>query len=122
MILWDAPEQDTSDEIRGDDLMATTVFNKTALANGTSNLNVRADALNPSTDLVQAGVIFNDAARISTGLFNLAGSGNSNPFLGSYTTDIHAVQNDIAAMLAAPGNVTIGGKAFALNATDTTVL
>ena len=55
--------------------MATTLFNKTALANGTSNLNVRADALNPSTDLVQAGVVFNDAARISTGLFNLANSG-----------------------------------------------
>lgn len=102
--------------------MATTVFNKTALTNGTSTLNVRADALNPSTDLVQAGVVFNDAARISTGLFNLAGSGNSNPFLGSYTTDIHAVQNDIAAMLAAPGDVTLGGQAFMLNTTDTAVL
>src|SRR6266581_1917446 len=102
--------------------MATTLFNKTALANGTSNLIVRADALNQSTDLVQAGVVFNDAMRASLGLFNLSGSGNSNPFLGSYTTDIHAVQNDIAAMLATPGNVTIGGQAFALSATDTAVL
>jgi trimeric autotransporter adhesin len=101
---------------------ATTLFNKTALANGTSNLIVRSAALNQSTDLVQAGVVFNDAIRISTGLFNLSGSGNQNPFLGSYTTDIHAVQNDITAMLAAPGNVTIGGHAFALNATDTAVL
>src|SRR5438876_9559605 len=102
--------------------MATTLFNKTALANGTSNLIVRSTALTPSTDLVQAGVVFNDAVRISLGLFNNAGSGNSNPFLGSYTTDIHAVQNDIAAMLANAGNVTLGGQAFALNATDTAVL
>jgi len=102
--------------------MATTLFNKTALANGTSNLIVRGDAINQSTDLVQAGVVFNDAIRLSTGLFNLSGSGNQNPFLGEYTTDIHAVQNDIAAMLATPGNVTLGGQAFTLNATDTAVL
>src|SRR5580704_8108842 len=102
--------------------MATTLFNKTALANGTSNLIVRADALNQSEDLVQAGVVFNDAVRLSSGLFNLSGSGNQNPFLGEYTTDIHAVQNDIAAMLATPGNVTLGGQAFALNTTDTAVL
>jgi hypothetical protein len=102
--------------------MATTVFNTTALANGTSTLNVRADALNQSSDLVQAGVVFNDAVRASLGLFNLSGSGNQNPFLGSYTTDIHAVQNDIAAMLATPGAVTLGGQAFTLNTTDTVVL
>ena len=102
--------------------MATN-FNATALANGTSNINVRADALNLSTDLVQAGVVFNDAIRISTGLFSAPqNSGNSNPFLTSYTTDLHAVQTDIAAMLAAPGDVTLGGKAFTLNATDTAVL
>src|ERR1700738_3283863 len=110
------------EQIRGDDLMATTVFNKTAPANGTSTLNVRADALNQSSDLVQAGVVFHDAVRASLGLFNLSGSGNSNPFLGSYTTDIHAVQNDIAAMLATPGGVTLGGQAFTLNTTDTAVL
>src|SRR5258706_14791944 len=97
--------------------MATTVFNKTALANGTSTLNVRADALSQSSDLVQAGVVFNDAVRASLGLFNLSGSGNSNPFLGSYTTDIHAVQNDIAAMLATPGGVTLAGQAFTPNTT-----
>ena len=102
--------------------MATTLFNKTALMNGTSNLNNRADALNQSSDLVQAGVVFNDAVRVSLGLFNLSGSGNQNPFLGSYTTDIHAVQNDIAAILATPGNTTLGGAAFALNTTDTAVL
>src|SRR5215469_1106253 len=103
-------------------MAATTLFNKTALANGTSNLIVRADALNQSEDLVQAGVVFNDAVRLSSGLFDLSGSGNQNPFLGEYTTDVHAVQNDIAAMLATPGNVTLGGEAFTLNATDTAVL
>ncbi|MGJ4939159.1 hypothetical protein ACQR1W_01180 [Bradyrhizobium sp. HKCCYLS1011] len=102
--------------------MANNTFNPTALANGTSNLLVRASALNQSTDLVQAGVVFNDAVRISQGLFSLAGSGNSNPFLSSYTTDIHAVQNDIAAMLANPGQVTLGGQTFTLNTTDTAVL
>jgi hypothetical protein len=102
--------------------MATNLFNKTALANGTSNLIVRADALNQSTDLVQAGVVFNDAVRASLGLFNTSGSGNQNPFLGSFTTDIHAVQNDIAAILATPANTTLGGAAFTLNATDTAVL
>ncbi|MGJ4900039.1 beta strand repeat-containing protein [Bradyrhizobium sp. HKCCYLS2058] len=102
--------------------MANNTFNPTALANGTSNLLVRASALNMSTDLVQAGVVFNDAVRASLGLFSQAGSGNSNPFLGSYTTDLHAVQNDIAAMLANPGQVTLGGQAFTLNATDTAVL
>ncbi|UFZ05850.1 hypothetical protein LQG66_05955 [Bradyrhizobium ontarionense] len=102
--------------------MANNTFNATALANGTSNLLVRASALNLSTDLVQAGVVFNDAVRASLGLFTQAGSGNSNPFLGSYTTDLHAVQNDIAAMLANQGQVTLGGQTFTLNATDTAVL
>jgi len=102
--------------------MATN-FNATALANGTSNINNRADAINLSTDLVQAGVVFNDAVRISTGLFSTPqNSGNSNPFLTSYTTDLHAVQNDINAMLANPGNVTLGGQAFTLTSTDTAVL
>jgi len=98
------------------------LFTPTALANGTSNLLVRTDALNQSTDLLQTGVVFNDAVRASTGLFSMSGSGNQNPFLGSYTTDIHAVQADITAMLAAPGNVTVNGAAFALNTTDTAVL
>ena len=83
---------------------------------------MRADALNQSTDLVQAGVVFNDAVRFSQGLWSLTGSGNQNPTLGSYTTDLHAVQNDIAAILAAPGDATVGGQAFTLNGTDTAVL
>ena len=57
------------------------------------------------------------------GLFSGSqGSGNSNTFLSSYTTDIHAVQNDIASILANPGQVTVGGQTFTLNATDTAVL
>jgi len=102
--------------------MATN-FNATALANGTSNLLARTNSLNPSTDLVQAGVVFNDATRISLGLYSGSqGSGNSNTFLSSYTTDIHAVQNDIAAILANPGQVTVGGQTFTLSSTDTAVL
>ena len=55
--------------------MANT-FTPTALANGTSNLLVRASAINQTTDLLQAGVVFNDAVRLSTGLFSTpAGSG-----------------------------------------------
>ena len=104
------------------DAAANNLFNPTALANGTSNLIVRSNALNQSTDLVQTGVVFNDAVRLSTGLFSLSGSGNQNPFLGEYTTDIHAVQNDIAAILANPGNATLGGQAFTLNTTDTALL
>ena len=102
--------------------MATN-FNATALANGTSNLLARTNSLNLSTDLVQAGVVFNDATRISLGLYSGSqGSGNSNTFLSSYTTDIHAVQNDIAAILANSGQVTVGGQAFTLSSTDTAVL
>ena len=103
-------------------MAANNVFDPAALAAGTSNLIVRADALNQSTDLVQAGVVYNDAMRASLGLFSLTGDGNQNPFLGSYTTDIHAVQNDIAAMRANTGNVTVAGQAFTLNTTDTAVL
>src|SRR4029077_15319805 len=102
--------------------MANT-FTPTALANGTSNLLVRASAINQTTDLLQAGVVFNDAVRLSNGLSaRPAGGGNQIPFLGEYTTDVHAVENDIAAMLANPGHVTINGNAFTLNATDTQVL
>jgi len=102
--------------------MANT-FTPTALKMGTSNLLVRGSAIAQSTDLLQAGVVFNDAARLSLGLFSTPqNSGNSNPFLNSFTTDIHAVQNDIAAMLAAPANVTINGNALPLNAADVNVL
>src|SRR6185312_6731242 len=102
--------------------MANT-FTPTALANGTSNLLVRASALNQTTDLLQAGAVFNDAVRASTGLFSTPqNSGNSNPFLGSFTTDNHAKQNDIATMLTKPGTITNNDNAFTQNAMDTQVL
>ncbi|HLN11468.1 MAG TPA: hypothetical protein VK281_21290, partial [Xanthobacteraceae bacterium] len=104
--------------------MATTVFNKTALANGSSALTQRTSALNLSTDLVQAGVVFNDATRLLVGgAFAQPFDGhNQQAYLGMYTTDIHAVQSDIQAILATPGNTTLGGQAFTLNSTDTAVL
>ena len=102
--------------------MVTTLFNKIALANGSSNLIVRSDALNLSTDLVQAGVVFNDAVRLSLGLFTLTGSGNQVPFMSSYVADITSIEKDVAAMLANPASVTLGGQHFTLTAADTTVL
>jgi hypothetical protein len=116
--------QRTTANIEGTHEMATTTFNMTALANGTSTLTQRTSALNETTDLVQAGVVFNDATRLlSGGLFaEPFDNHNQEAYLGLYTTDIHAVQDDIAAMLAAPGQVTLGGQAFTLNATDTAVL
>lgn len=85
---------------------------------------VRNDALTPSTDLVQAGAVFNDATRLlDGGLWDTpADSNNQIAYLGMYTTDIHAVLNDINGMLANPGAVTLGGAAFNLAAADTAVL
>lgn len=104
--------------------MANNIFNATALANGTSTLTQRTSALNLSTDLVQAGVVFNDATRLLDGgaFAQPSDSFNQQNYLGMYTTDIHAVQSDIAAILATPANATLGGQAFTLNATDTAVL
>jgi len=85
---------------------------------------VRDDALGLSTDLVQAGVVFNDSTRLlDGGLWSTpADSSNQQAYLGLYTTDIHAVLNDINAALANPTGVTVGGTAYALSATDTQVL
>jgi len=85
---------------------------------------VRDDALGLSTDLVQAGVVFNDSTRLlDGGLWSTpADSSNQQAYLGLYTTDIHAVLNDINAALANPSGVTVGGTAYALSATDTQVL
>jgi len=85
---------------------------------------VRNDALIPSTDLVQAGAVFNDATRLlDGGLWDTpADSNNQIAYLGMYTTDIHAVLNDINGMLANHGAVTVGGAAFNLADADTAVL
>src|SRR5579871_6337463 len=85
---------------------------------------VRNDALTPSSDLVQAGAVFNDATRLlDGGLWDTpADSNNQIAYLGMYTTDIHAVLNDINGMLANPGGVTVGGAALNLADADTATL
>jgi trimeric autotransporter adhesin len=85
---------------------------------------VRDDALATSTDLVQAGAVFNDSTRLlDGGLWSTpADSNNQIAYLGMYTTDIHAVLNDITGMLANPGGVTVGGAALNLADADTAVL
>ena len=85
---------------------------------------VRDDALNLSTDLAQAGAVFNDATRLADGgLWSSPADNNNQPaYLGMYTTDLHAVSADIAAMLADPAAMTIGGVAYAPSATDTATL
>lgn len=85
---------------------------------------VRDDALMTSTDLAQAGAVFNDSTRLlDGGLWSTpADSHNQAAYLGMYTTDIHAVLNDIDAMIANPGGVTVGGAALNLGTADTAVL
>jgi hypothetical protein len=85
---------------------------------------VRDDSLATSTDLAQAGAVFNDATRLlDGGLWDTpADSNNQIAYLGMYTTDVHAVLNDINGMLANPGSVTVGGTAFNLADADTAVL
>ena len=85
---------------------------------------VRDDALGLSTDLAQAGVVFNDSTRLlDGGLWSTpADSSNQQAYLGLYTTDIHAVLNDINAALANPNGVTVGGAVYAPSTADTDVL
>src|SRR6201986_2409088 len=85
---------------------------------------VRDDALTPSSDLAQAGAVFNDATRLlDGGLWDTpADSNNQIAYLGMYTTDIHSVLNDVTSMLANPGGVTVGGAALNLADADTAVL
>jgi trimeric autotransporter adhesin len=84
----------------------------------------RATALNLSTDLAQAGAVFNDSTRLADGGLWKTPADNNNQaaYLGMYTTDIHAVLADVNAALASPTNVTVGGTAYALTSADTAVL
>ncbi len=84
---------------------------------------VRDDALALSTDLSQAGVVFDDSTRLlDGGLWSTpADSNNQVAYLGMYTTDITAVLDDINADLANPNGVTVSGNAYALTAADTAV-
>jgi trimeric autotransporter adhesin len=84
----------------------------------------RTDAINLTTDLAQAGTVYNDATRLlDGGLWNTPADANNQPaFLGMYTTDITAVLDDVTAALANPNGVTVSGNAFTLADADTAVL
>ncbi|HEY2533045.1 MAG TPA: hypothetical protein VGJ20_34815 [Xanthobacteraceae bacterium] len=84
----------------------------------------RANALGLSTDLEQAGAVYNDATRLlDGGLFTTpTDSNNQAAYLGSYQSDVHAVLSDINAVLANPGATMLGGAAFTLTTADTAVL
>jgi hypothetical protein len=85
---------------------------------------VRNDALTTTTDLAQAGAVFNDATRLlDGGLWNTpADNNNQIAYLGMYTTDITAVLDDVNAILANPGGTTVGGNTIQLSTADMGVL
>ncbi len=93
-----------------------------------SNVNLaRSTALNLTTDLAQAGATFNDATRLLEGGTQFATPTDENgqlAFTGSITADLHAVLNDVAADIAlgAGGQITVGGNAYTLTATDIATL
>jgi hypothetical protein len=74
-------------------------------------------ALNISTDLAQAGAVFNDAVRLSEGglwtgstTLESASAFNQQPYEYMYVQDINAVEADVNGMLANPNAVTVGGQ------------
>lgn len=76
-------------------------------------------ALNTSTDLAQAGAVFNDAIRLSDGglwsgstALEAASASNEQPYEPMYLQDINAVQADVSAMLTNPNAITVGGQAI----------
>ncbi len=76
-------------------------------------------ALNTSTDLAQAGAVFNDAVRLSDGglwtgstAIEAASGSNEQPYEPMYLQDVNAVQADVSAMLANPNAITVGGQAI----------
>jgi hypothetical protein len=85
---------------------------------------VRDSALGQSTDLVQAGVMFNDATRLlEGGLWNQpADTSNQQNYSSMYQADITAVSDDIWAILANPAATTIGGAAYTPSPTDVATL
>src|SRR3974390_1955494 len=85
---------------------------------------VRTDALALSTDLAQAGAVFNDSTRLlDGGLWSTpADNNNQQAYLGMYTTDVTAVLDDVKAMLANPNGVTVAGNALALSSADIAAL
>src|SRR5215467_12287873 len=84
----------------------------------------RTTALGATTDLVQAGAVFNDATRLlDGGLWNKPTDNNNQlNYSDMYTTDIHAVLNDISAVLANPGATTVGGVGYTPSPADIATL
>src|SRR6516165_6382635 len=83
----------------------------------------RTTALDVTTDLEQAGAVFNDATRLlDGGLWNHPNANNQNPYQGMFTTDLHAEAADIAAMLAPGAAVTVGGQSITLTTGDIAAL
>lgn len=83
----------------------------------------RAAALAPTTNLDQAGAVFNDATRLlDGGLWStpVNDGHNQTPYLPSYLQDINAIHTDIGNALA--NGITIGGQPFTPSAADTTTL
>src|SRR3974377_189967 len=122
-----SPSSGPGDASCGDYPMAAAPvnpFDPTALADGTSTLTMRDSALGVSPDLVQAGAVFNDATRLlEGGLWSKpADSSNQQNYSSMYTTDIHAVLNDISAILANPTATTVGGVAYTPSASDIAAL
>ena len=79
-----------------------------------------SSALAVSTDLAQAGAVFNDAVRLSEGglwtgstTLEAASANNQQPYEPMYVQDINALQADVGAMLANPNAVTVGGQTIA---------
>jgi trimeric autotransporter adhesin len=76
-----------------------------------------SSALAVSTDLAQAGAVFNDAVRLSEGglwtgstALEAASANNQQPYEPMYVQDINALQADVGAMLANTNAVTVGGQ------------
>jgi trimeric autotransporter adhesin len=76
-----------------------------------------SSALAVSTDLAQAGAVFNDAVRLSEGglwtgstTLEAASANNQQPYEPMYVQDINALQADVSAMLTNPNAVTVGGQ------------
>jgi hypothetical protein len=89
----------------------------------------RTTGLAETTDIAQAGIVFDDATRLlDGGLWKASPAADNNPgdgeapYLGMYTTDLHAVLSDITADLAPGAAVTVNGAAYTLTPTDVSTL
>jgi trimeric autotransporter adhesin len=86
----------------------------------------RSAALQLTTDLAQAGAVFNDATRLlDGGLWSTPTDNNGQMnYLSSFLADIHAVLNDVTAEVAegVGGEISVGGTIYTLTSEDISVL